>query len=87
MGEYIEIFDFKKIFIDYFLGSVELFIFALLLLISLGCAKFGVSTRNFMIILVTSSIIFAGYLGNAIYFLILITVGFISFKTLARIFT
>jgi len=87
MGEYIEIFDFKKIFIEYFLGSVELFIFAVIFLISFACAKFQMSNRNFMIILATSSIIFAGYLGNAIYFLILVVVGFISFKTLARLFT
>lgn len=87
MGEYIEPFDVKKIFLEYFLGTTELLIFAILLLISFLCAKYQMSNRNFMIILAFSSIIFAGYLGNAIYFLILVIIGFVSFKTLSKIFT
>lgn len=87
MGEYIAPLDLKKIIMEYLLGNVQLFIFGLLFTISFLCAKYEMTNRNFMIILVVSSIIFAGYLGDAIYFLILMVVGFISFKTLARIMT
>ena len=86
MGEYIEIFDFKKVFLEYFLGSTELFIFFLIISLSALCGYFNMSNRNFGIILVVSSLIFAGYLGQGIYFLVLVILGFVLFKTIAKIF-
>lgn len=84
--EYISPFDFRKIFVDIFLGSQELVAFALVLLISFASAKFGMSNRNFMLILSISSVILAGILGEAVYILVLVVIGFIIFKTMSRIF-
>lgn len=86
-SEYIAPFDFKKIFIDYFLGSQELFIFAFMILISFVCAKFGMSNRIFMVILAITSLLFGAYLGQAVYILIVFLIGYISFKSIARLVT
>jgi len=83
---WVEPLDLKTIIIEYLLGSVELFILALVLILSLVCAKFGVSTRNYLILLVVSSLILSSYLGQAIYVLIILLVGFVSFKSLAGSF-
>ncbi len=85
--EFIEPGNVKKIFLEYFLGSPDLLFFAILVLISFLSAKFQMSNRNFMIILVVSSLIFAGLLGQAIYILILIVTGFVIFKGVGRYFT
>ena len=86
MTAYINPLDLKKIFLEIFLGAPQLLIFALTILISLASAKFGMSNKNFGIILLISSILFAVYLGEAIYFFILILIGFIIFKSLANAF-
>ena len=86
MGEYINPGNLKKIFMEYFLGSQELFVFALLLIVSYACAYFQISNRNFGLILVISSIVFSVYLGQAFYFLILVVLGFILFKGFGRMF-
>jgi hypothetical protein len=78
-------FDFKKIFLEYFLGSIELFIFAFVILISFVCAKMGISGKLYLVILGLSAIIFASYLGNAIYVLVILVIGLISFKSIARL--
>ena len=87
MGEYINPFDFKKIYLDYFLGNPNLFIFALVIIIGLVSAYFRMTTKIFGFILVISSLIFAAYLGQAYYFVILIILGFIIFKGFAKVFT
>lgn len=87
MSEYISPFDFRKIFVDYFLGSSELFLYAFILIFSFTCAKFQMSNRVFLVLLVICSLIFAIILGQAIYILIILIVGYISFKSLARLLT
>lgn len=87
MGTYIEPFDFKKIFIEYFLGSQELFIFAFTILISFISAKAGASNRIFLVVLSISSLMFSSILGEPIYVLIIFIVGLVSFKSMARLFT
>ena len=77
----------KKLILEYLLGSTELFVFALLIGISFLSAKFQFSNRNFMLILIISSMIFAGVLGQAIYVLVLIIVGFVIFKAIGRFYT
>lgn len=79
--------DLKTIFLEYFLGSPQLLMFALLILISYMSAKYQMSNRNFMIILLVSSLIFAGIIGEAVYILIIILVGFVIFKTIGKFFT
>jgi len=84
---YINPGDIKTILLDYFLGTPQLLVFAILLAISFFSAKYGLSNKNFMLILIISSLIFAGFLGEAIYIFILILVGLITFKSIGRFFT
>ena len=86
MADFINPLDFKKIFMEIFLGSPTLLIFILTIAISFASAKFGMSNRNFGIILVISSILFAAYLGEPIYLFVLILIGFTIFKSLANAF-
>jgi hypothetical protein len=87
VGTFIEPLDFKTIFMDYLLGSPELFFYALILVISFACAKFGMSNKIFLIVLMISCLLFASILGQAIYILILLVIGFVAFKALSRLFT
>ena len=86
MGTYIEPFDIKKVVLDLFLGSPELLAFAVVILISFVSAKFQMSNRNFMLILVISSIMFSAYMGEALYIIILVALGFVIFKSFSRLF-
>lgn len=83
--DYIAPGDLKKLIVEYLLGSPELLMFTLLIGVSYLSAKYEMSNRNFMLILITSSLIFAGVIGEAVYILILLMIGFVSFKTFARI--
>jgi len=85
MADYINPLDFKKIFLEYFLGSPELFIFAFILLMSFACAKFGMSNKIYLVILVISSLMFSLYLGQAFMILVLFLVGYFSFKLIAKL--
>jgi hypothetical protein len=87
MGEFIEAWDFKKLFIEYFLGSAELAIFSFIILISFVCAKFNMSNNIFLLILLLTSLIFSFILGQAIYIIIILVVGFITFKSIGRLLT
>jgi hypothetical protein len=82
---YIEPFAFRTIFVEYFLGSAELFIYALVLLISLVCAKAGIPNRIYLIILAVSALMFSVILGEAVYIFIILIIGIISFKSLGRL--
>ena len=77
---FIEPFDLKTILIQYFLGSQELLVYAFLIIISFACAKLGMSNRLFLGVLAITSLIMASFLGEAIYILILMIIGFSVFK-------
>ena len=85
--EYLNSFDFGKIFQEYFLGSAELFTYAFIIVLSFTCAKFQMSNRVYLILLAISGLIFSFILGQAVYILIILIVGFVSFKSLARLLT
>ena len=87
MAQYINPFDFRAIFINYFLGGLELFFFAFIIVMSYSCAKFGMSNKIFLTLLAVCSIIFAGVLGQAVYILIVFVIGLISFKAIGKIVT
>jgi len=86
MGDYIEPLNIKYILYDLFLGHPSMVAFSLVILISFISAKFQMSNRNFMIILVISSLILAGYLGEAVYILVLVIIGIVIFYSLSRMF-
>ncbi len=85
MGTYIEPFDFRKILIDTFLGNQILFFAFFVIVISMACGYYRMSDKIYGIILVISSLLFAGYVGEAIVFVILVLLGFIVFKIMARL--
>lgn len=88
MAEYIEPLNFRKILIEYFLGSTELFVFVFMLVFSFVCAKFGMSNRIFLILLAISGIIMFGAMElQAIYILIVLLISYIAFKGIASILT
>lgn len=87
MGSYIQPFDFKTILVEYFLGKQELFVFALVFLLSFAAAKYQMSNVTYLTLLAISSILFAAYLGEAIYFLILVLLGLIVFKSISKLVT
>ena len=87
MATYIEPFDFKEVFINYFLGGTQLFAFAFVIIYSYVAARYNFSNTIYLVLLVLISLLFAGILGEAIYILILLIVGFFSFKLIARIIT
>jgi len=82
---YLEPFDFKMIFVNYFLGTQVLFAFAFIILLSYVAAKFQMSNMMFVVLLVVGAIMFAGYMGEAIYFFILVFLGFIIFKFIGKL--
>ena len=86
MGDYIEPLNIKYILYDLFLGHPSMVAFALVILISFVSARFQMSNRNFMIILVISSLMMAGYLGEAVYILVLVLIGIVTFYSLSRMF-
>ncbi len=83
--EYIEPFDFKKILMEYFLGTQTLFAFAFIIILSAICGRYQMSNRIFGLILVLSSTLFAVWLGEAIFFVILLFFGFVVFKGIANL--
>jgi len=87
MGTFIKPFDFKTIFLDYFLGNQVLFASAFVIIFSFIAATLKMSNKLYFILLILGSIMFAVYLGEAIYVLVLILVGFIIFKLIGKLVT
>lgn len=87
MAEFIQPFDLKKLLFEYFLGSSELAIFAFIILFSGICAKYQMSNTIYLMLLLICSLIFAFILGQALYIIIILIVGFVVFKSISRILT
>ena len=88
MAEYIEPLNFRKILIEYFLGSTELFMFAFMIVFSFACAKFGMSNRIFLTLLAISALIMFGAMElQAIYILIIVLISYVAFRGIASIIT
>lgn len=85
MAEFINPLDFRKIFVQYFLGTQELFVFAFVIVFAFAAAKMGMTNKIFIILLGVGSLIFSLVLGEAIYMLVILFVGIITFKGVARL--
>lgn len=83
---YINPFDFKTIFVNYFLGNQLLFPFLFILIFSFASARLNISGTIFLILLTLGSVMFGAYMGQAIYILVVFIVGFVLFKAFSRIF-
>lgn len=87
MGTYIEPFNLRQIFINYFLGDQNLFIYALVIIFSIMAGRFGMSDRTYGVLLAIVSVLFAAYVGESYFIVTLLLVGFFSFKIIAKRFT
>ncbi len=84
---YIEPMDFKSIFIDYFLGTEQLFMYAFVIIFAYASVKYNFSNKVFLSLLSVGAMIFALWLGSGWYFLVVIILGFIAFKLVGRFIT
>jgi len=84
-SRFIEPFNFKEIYINYFLGNQALFPFVFIIIFSFVSALLNLSNTIFLILLTIGSVMFAAYMGQEIYVLVLFVVGFILFKMFSRI--
>lgn len=84
MGEYIEPFNLEKLFINYFAGGTFIFSVLLLLFLTYFAAKFGMTLRVYLSLLSVASIIMAFWMGIW-YFFVLMLVGFVLFKVIAKL--
>lgn len=85
MGTYIDPFNFGKVFLDYFLGGTNLFLFAFIILTSAAAAKFQLKDKVFIPLLVVGALIFSTFVGEAVYALIIILVGLAVYKGVSKI--
>jgi hypothetical protein len=85
MGEYIEPFDLKTIFLNYVIGNTLLFYYVFIIVLAWGCAYFNMSNKNFYIILAIVSLMFGAYLESAVFFVTVVIIGIFSFKVLSSI--
>ena len=83
---FIEPFDFKTIYVNYFLGSGALFPFLFVILLSFVCASLNISNTIFLVLLAIGSVMFGAYMGQAVYTLVLFLVGFVLYKMFGGLF-
>ena len=86
MGTYIDPFDLYTIFVGYFLGNSALFAFFLVFVYALVAAYFSMPEKPFVVLLILGFVLFGEYVGEAIYILTLMVVGFILYKIFSRLF-
>jgi small-conductance mechanosensitive channel len=84
-ANFINIFDFKTIFLQFFLGNQILFIGALFIILSAMCGYYQMSNRIYAIIMIISFILFAVFIGEAIILSIVCLVSIFVFKILGSI--
>ena len=84
---FINPFDFKTLLLNYFLGSTTFFIYAFIIIVSFACGKYQMPNRLFLVILGISTLIFATYLGGAVYILILLVIAITIFGGIKHIFS
>ena len=81
----IDPFDFHRIFVSILAGSPDVFTFILIMLVSGLGAYFRMDSKVMMIIYLVAGIVMSTYIG-AIYVLIILIVGIITFYSVARMF-
>jgi hypothetical protein len=81
----IDPFDFERIFVTILAGSPEIFAFLVILLVSGLGAYFRMDSKIMMIMYLLGGIIFSFYIG-AIYILIMVIVGIVTFYSISRMF-
>jgi hypothetical protein len=83
---FIEPFDFFKIYVTSFLGDAGLFPFFFIIVFSFVSASFQFTNTIFIILLTIGLLMFGAFIGFDLYILVLFVVGFFLFKMFSRIF-
>jgi hypothetical protein len=87
MTEFIEPFNFQKIFVEYFLGGTELAFTALIIIFSILAAKVQMSNRLFLTILILLSLLFGAFIGEGMFIIILLVLGLVTWKAISKLWT
>ncbi len=85
MPNYVAPFDFRTIIVNWFLGNIELFMFAFIIVFSFVSAKMGMSNRIFMTLLAIGSVMFGGIMDSGIYTLAILIIGIFTYKGVSRV--
>lgn len=85
MGTYISPFDFETIIVGHLLGSYTLFIYAFIFFTSILCAYFRMPNQIYFILLAIGSIMFSVFLGQGVYVITIMLIGFLTFKGVAKL--
>lgn len=81
---FIEPFDFRRIFIEFFIGDANLFALFFILIYSFLAAKWGFSNRIYFLFLIIGVIIFSAIVGVEIYIIAMLIFGGFLFKVIAN---
>lgn len=84
--KFINILDLKELLLNTFSGSVEIFGFIAVILISMGAGAYRMPTEVYLVLLVLFTVIMSGYVGG-LYLLALLIGSIVSFFSIARIVT
>jgi len=87
MTEFIEPFNFSKIFMEYFLGGTKLLIPLVIIGYSFLAAKVQMSGRLFLVTLMLIGLLFAASMGQVMYIILFLIIGLITFRSISRMWT
>jgi len=86
MAEYIEPFNLKEIYMNYFAGSPIIFAFLAIMLLSYIAGKNGLTTRIYTVLLILSGVIIGGTTQIMWWYILgLLILGFSIFKVVQRL--
>lgn len=87
MADFINPFDFKKIFIDTVLGNETIFLFAFVIVYSYFAGRYGFSNKIYLMILAIGILLFSGFYGFSIYIVLIFIIGIIIYMGVSKILT
>jgi hypothetical protein len=82
---FIEPFNFREIFLQFFLGNQVLFIGFLFIVLSAICGYYQMSNKIYAVVMIISFLLFSAFVGEAVLFAIVCILGLIVFKILGGI--
>lgn len=85
MADYISPLDFETILVYIFSGTPEMFTFFATIVLSLGAGYFKLPNMVYLTLMALFAIIFSLWIGASLYILVLIIIGFVVFKGIAKL--
>ncbi len=83
---FIEPFNLKKIFVDFFIGDANLFALLFIIIYSYAAGKFGFPNSLYFFFLVIGVILFSAFVGFQIYVIVMLLLGGFAFKAIGDYF-